>query len=430
MSHETGTRRSNEAQPEGAAGRSTGGEAEGGAAVLDPASSADAGPEADGPKRGGWFARLRAVVVFLWKYTVGATLCMTLLGSVLVVGWVQRWMRRTALKRWHRRSGIAIGWTEFALADANTAEHHRAPNWLIAQDVGEALRRGTRRQRLAAPVRSLGANLKHGAAAVFNVWVLTLPGCALWAWAWWGGWNNSFHKGYEQAAVGPLFGLLGTALFIGAMLYVPLGLARQAVTGIWRSFYEFGVVRRVIATRWAACTGLAALYALLAVPVNVMKTAPVGFDRIEGYARLTDAEVLANLNNYFWLACFAVFPMYLLLRVVAARIYAGGLLAALRRGWLTADRLAESERAALERLELLPVEPVAPPSLPGRAARGSGRLVLTAIAIVLLVAIWFGFVAEIFVTEFINYHGPRGWLNQPLVQLPWFRYIPPHLTGG
>ena len=38
--------------------------------------------------------------------------------------------------------------------------------------------------------------------------------------------------------------------------------------------------------------------------------------------------------------------------------------------------------------------------------------------------VWFLFVAQIFVTEFLGYHPQVGWLNQPLVQVPWFRYLP------
>jgi hypothetical protein len=41
--------------------------------------------------------------------------------------------------------------------------------------------------------------------------------------------------------------------------------------------------------------------------------------------------------------------------------------------------------------------------------------------------VWFTFVAQIFISEFLNYHPVLGWLNQTLVQLPWFHYIPPHL---
>ena len=42
----------------------------------------------------------------------------------------------------------------------------------------------------------------------------------------------------------------------------------------------------------------------------------------------------------------------------------------------------------------------------------------------LAAVLWFTFVAQIFVAEFLNYRPVVGWLNQPLVQLPWFRYLP------
>ena len=65
-------------------------------------------------------------------------------------------------------------------------------------------------------------NVKLGVGAIFNTWVLTLPACGLWLFAWYDGWNNSFTKGYEQAGVGPGTELLGVGLFIAAMLYVPM----------------------------------------------------------------------------------------------------------------------------------------------------------------------------------------------------------------
>jgi hypothetical protein len=38
--------------------------------------------------------------------------------------------------------------------------------------------------------------------------------------------------------------------------------------------------------------------------------------------------------------------------------------------------------------------------------------------------VWFTFVAQIFIGQFFNYRGAPGWLNQPLVQLPWFHHSP------
>jgi hypothetical protein len=70
----------------------------------------------------------------------------------------------------------------------------------------------------------------------------------LWLFAWFAGWNNSFHKGYELAFVGPAAGWLGVALFISDMLYVPYAQVRHAVSGERRRFFELGLLRRL---RWA-----------------------------------------------------------------------------------------------------------------------------------------------------------------------------------
>ena len=50
-----------------------------------------------------------------------------------------------------------------------------------------------------------------------------------------------------------------------------------------------------------------------------------------------------------------------------------------------------------------------------------------ATAAVLCFVLWFSLVAQVFVAQFVNYVPVRGWLNQPLVQLPWIRYVPSHL---
>ena len=42
----------------------------------------------------------------------------------------------------------------------------------------------------------------------------------------------------------------------------------------------------------------------------------------------------------------------------------------------------------------------------------------------LTAGVWFCFFALVFVGQFFSYQGPLGWLNQPLVQLPWFHYVP------
>jgi hypothetical protein len=39
---------------------------------------------------------------------------------------------------------------------------------------------------------------------------------------------------------------IGILLFLLVMLYLPMALTRQAVTGEWRSFYQFGTVWTII----------------------------------------------------------------------------------------------------------------------------------------------------------------------------------------
>ena len=43
---------------------------------------------------------------------------------------------------------------------------------------------------------------------------------------------------------------------------------------------------------------------------------------------------------------------------------------------------------------------------------------------VLTALVWFTFVSQIYIAQFLNHHPVVGWLNQPLVQLPSFHYIP------
>jgi hypothetical protein len=376
-------------------------------------------------------------LVFVWKYAWGMALCQSFLGSVAVVGWTYRLAQREALKRWWTASGFGergIGFTDFVGSSECLRGHRHWPNWFFAQNAPEVVRsaaslRVAKRVRrwLRATFHSLWLNLKVGVQGMFNTWVFTLPACLLWWFAWYAGWQNSFNKGYEHAAVGPGVGAFGVLLFIAAMFYVPLAQARQAATGQWRTFYDWPLVRDLIKRRWLACLGLAVLYAALTLPVMILKTAPAFFDRGPRFATLTKLEMLKLLSTYFFWACLFVFPAYVVLRVVAARIYAGALLDAVQSGALDAEDLAPIEREALQRLNLLRLRSESTPpvflKVLARAGTRAGRIT----AGVLTFFVWFVFVAQIYVSEFLNYHARVGWLNQPTVQLPWFNYTPTQL---
>ncbi len=163
---------------------------------------------------------MKRMIRWLRNGLLGAICSQVLLLSIVAVGWVQRRMQRETLRAFERAGeGALQGVPE--LRDAL-----EPPGWFGGVPSASGWRRF---------LGGFTANARIGLAATLNTWALTLPGALLWLFSWYDGWNNSFHKGYEQAAVGPAMGLLGVGLFIAAMLYVPMAQARQASTGSWRS---------------------------------------------------------------------------------------------------------------------------------------------------------------------------------------------------
>ena len=79
----------------------------------------------------------------------------------------------------------------------------------------------------------------------------------------------------------------------------------------------------------------------------------------------------------------------------------------------------DDERSILRRADLLEVKPDQPRpawlKVLGWAGTRTGRVAA---------AVLFSFVAQIFVAEFLCFHPWIGWLNQPMVQAPFFSYMP------
>ena len=376
---------------------------------------------------------LMAPVKLLW----GMAFCQGLVGSLLVLGWTYRLAQRSALKFWWRRGDKASTFFDFLAQDEQTRSHLHWPNWFFRQNLREGFSRppgmgifryGAR--LLVLPVQSLWTNFWIGLRGILTTWTLTLPAGLLWWFGWYDGWNNSFSKGYEQAPVGPLISITGIFLFIAAMFYVPLAQARQAVTGDWRAFFQFRMVWSIVRLRWLACLGLAVLYSLLFVPLNIMKTEPMFFFQAHPeMADFTDAQLLKSLNGYFWWCGLFTFPAFVLLRLVSARIYASGLLHLAQSGRLQPGSLSNFEAQALERLGLLRSSVVPERPRLVRLIAWTGTRVGRTVSGILLFLVWFSFVAQIYINEFFDYHGAIGWLNQPLIQLPWFHYVPSRLKN-
>lgn len=382
--------------------------------------------------------RLRRALLFPVKLFWGMIFCQGLLGSIFVVGWSYRLAQRFALKYWWSHSSRAQPNTTFAdflAGSERTRDHRHWPNWFLQQDFAEALRRqpGVSAGRYVFSVvraftHGLWLNFWMGLRAIANTWALTLPACIFWWFGWYDGWNNSFNKGYEQAAVGPLVSLLGILLFIAAMFYVPLAQARQAVTGDWRAFFEFRLVWNLARLRWVSCVGLALLYSLLALPLNILKTSPMFWmQKHPELVYVSDALLLKMLNDYFFWCALLMLPAYVLLRVLAARVYASAIMASVQSGNIQPAALAVYERETLDRLGLLETRPSRERHVFVRFLAWTGTRVGRVLGGAALFFTWFGFVAQIYIAEFFNYHGGLGWLNQPLVQLPWFHYLPSRL---
>jgi hypothetical protein len=211
------------------------------------------------------------------------------------------------------------------------------------------------------------------------------------------------------------------------MLYVPMAQARQAVTGDWKSFYDFSFVWALVRRHWLACLLLAGFSSVFFFPVVILKTAPIFFGQENSaFADFTPKQVVKFLNGYFFAAAFLVFPLYVLLRVLAARIYARGVLLGVQRGEIQVTDLTPKERMELIRLNLIQVNPPRSRHVLLHVATSTTSMALFVAGLFATGLIWFTFVAQIYISEFFNYHEVIAWLNQPLVQLPWFRYIPSH----
>ena len=385
-------------------------------------------------------SRFWRALVFPAKLFWGLMFCQSFIGSLMVIGWTYRLAQRSVLKYWWLRGPGSRGagiqdFNSFLSADEITKPHLHWPNWFCRQNLtlrrpgGVSLTHHLA-STLKALVHSLVLNFRLGLTIAANTSLLVLPACLFWWFGWYDGWNNSFNKGYEQAVVGPLISIFGIFWFITAMFYVPLAQARQGVTGEWRSFYRFRLIWQIVRLRWLSCVLLAVLYFVLAIPLTVLKTSPMFWmQNHPEMASAPDAQLIKSLNGFFFWCGLVLFPGYVALRVYAARIYASGILYLVQTGKVPSSMLEESERCILQRLDLLTVRAQPERHFLVRFITWTGTRLGRIVGGVALTLIWFGFVAQIYIAEFFNYHGAFAWLNQPLVQLPWFHYLPARLKN-
>ncbi len=374
---------------------------------------------------------MKRFLTFLLKYLIGILLCLTPITAVLVLGWTGRAMQRSAMKTWYSQSETA-GVTSFVQSmgvSDETSHLVKWPNWMISQDFRRDLahvfaasmplkRRVS--SLFSALFGSLWANLTLGIQLILNCWVVTLPACFLWLLGWWAGWENSFSKGYEQAWVGPTVALAGVALFIVAMIHLPLAQARQALTGQWRSFYDFSLSHRMRQLGRLSALFLVVLYLIAGVLVTGAKIAPLGIGNYLGELENPLSADKLELLNFAWKLAVAglVFTLFVGLHLVAARHYARRLSSGVATGRIDPAVLRPAEQRHLKRFDLANVGDPIERGLIMRSIAWSGASVSAALIMAVVIAGWAAFSFQLFFAQFLN-HAWTGWLNLALVQLPW-----------
>jgi hypothetical protein len=342
---------------------------------------------------------IRALFGFIVRFVLGALFTLTPLSAILVVGWTQRAAARSVERSWSRRTGHGV-------SDGSP----RWPRWILADDAGARFSQG---KYLSALFGSLWANFRQGIAALVPVFIVTAPFSALWLLSWWAGWENSFNKGYEQAWVGPVVALTGIAYFLLLMTLLPLAQSRQALTGSWRTFFDIAGLRALYRESRIALIFLGILFFVAGFAVLGLKITPMPMGN-----QISDARKLEEaVGLYALIAGAVVFPLYVTVRLAAARIYAAAAIRLASKGEERFGLLSAQERALMEGYGIVPGEARRSGALV-RTLKGSANLVGATATAVLMAIVWFGVVAQVYAGQFLN-HNWIGWLNHPLIQLPW-----------
>ena len=391
------------------------------------------------PQTGSWFLRLlRGVIGWTMRLILGAALCMFYATSIVVFGWTYRWMRSCVLKSWWKQSRFRREGTFRSFSDKLGADAPVARPRLIVRDrvlatvkahpgktLGGQVQYGLR--VLSVPVHSLWLNFKTGVQGLFCTYLFTGWGCLLMLFGWRFGWLNSFFKGYEYSAVGPLTSLLGIVLFIAAMYYVVMAQVHQAVTGQRKAFFDFAFVWKLIQARATAYCGLVIVMAILALPIELMKLFVLGGQFFSNNDNLTHGQVLGYSLVYVFFGSLLVFSMLLLVRRLAAKIYSSALLKCLRTGTITREELPKPLCEWLDRLEIQPTPLAANPGLANVAMKSFWWTYRNLVLYVIMFVVFFGMIARKYVGEFLVRHPYVGFTNHELVQFPTFDIIPAEL---
>jgi hypothetical protein len=385
---------------------------------------------------------------WLWRLAAGAVMCfnwfiLSYLTSIVAFGWTYRWMQALVLRGWWKQSPRRHDGSFQDFCDSlGQGGPSPRPRWFLRERIGALMSRpgpdgrpaGALRligRALTVPWHSFWVNFKTGLAGIFCTYLLTGWGCLLMVFGWEFGWFNSINRYYEQYLIGPGLFFLGLLLFILAMFYVPMAQAHQAATGQARAFFEFRFVRRLVRARLTAYVGLAMLMGFASFVLTIVVIAgTLNPEFLWNDATLSPQEVRAGFWLYLFLfTLLLLFPLYLLQRYVAAVIYRSAVLKALRKGTVTRAELNPVLAGWLEKLDLKVVPRLETAGL-GWYARLTTRFAYRRVLFTVLFFVWLFFATRLLLHHFLRAHPVVTYMNQPMIQMPCFDFIPEHLYSG
>ena len=373
----------------------------------------------------------KCLLRFFWLLLICTIWCQNLLTSILALGWVYRWVQYRVSKRLFRESALAEkrSWQEFASNHESLTQVRDIPH-LFRKQPGIPSPSNSIFKSIHEWLHACGLNFRVGLGAVLTTWTLTLFPCAMWAIAWYTGWHISFTKMYEESATGASLGFSGLLLLTGIMLYLPVAQARQAFTGDWRSFFDWRFVRTLLWRRPLQLFLLAIAYAMANIMLTFFKALLTFLPTMNpALANLSAIEALEFLNQYYFYTVGVAFLLLLALRNCGGNIYSSALIEIWRQSALKAEAFHREEVRLFELLEISYGDLYQKPGLGRKIWKIPVNLSYRGIMLALTVLVWSFFNFIPFVSEFFNYYPIRGFINQPLVQLPCFRYVPTHLEA-
>lgn len=347
--------------------------------------------EAAWPGRLGWLAIPASAVIAI-------LLALNPITAILVLGWLVRLMQReTVIAIARERCGTGRAGARKRVA-ASTQLAFFAPwtGWLRAST--------SRKSWAGRNFAGLIETARAGLAASLALLLATLPFTALLVLSWWAGWENSFNKGYEQAWVGPLIALLGIAIGVFILMHLPMALAHFAAERRILAMFEFATIRALIRQQRWRCLWLAILAVIAALPIAAAQVLPVFIENWwPGFADMPPQVIEETARRWHFVPTVYLILALIFLRRAQARCYA--------RGALTLPL----ERAPFCHSIARQIGTGGDRALKAQAKRG---WIGAIIPILLLIVVWFAFIAQIYVAQFAN-HAWWNWINHPLIGLPW-----------